>query len=91
MTSQKCMQLAEDIVNEKADWFIDGAGTTLEPEEYDVGLPSEMAYYKIGLPVSANDGAVQGSKIVTGVAGDCKFVCLSFHRLCYMLQVTSYL
>ena len=86
MTYQGCTELATDIVRDKPDWFKDGAGTNLVPEQHDVNLPSEMAYYKLGLPVSADDANVEGSKIITGIAGDCKFVYHGSveHVTCYL-------
>ena len=76
MTPEKCEEFAKLIVQAKPDWFKDGGSTVLDLEQLYV-MPSEMAYYKVGLPVSADDDRVQGDKVVTGVAGDCKFVCLS--------------
>ena len=74
MPSTDCLALAKDIVQEKPNWFKEGVGTNLELEELSVGLPSEMDYYKLGLPVLANSVASDGSRVIAGVAGDCKFV-----------------
>ena len=84
MMPEDCFNLASKIVEEKPDWFKDGKDTTLAREEHEVAESGKgMAYYKLGLPVLAgSDAATDGSRFVSGVAGDCKFVgrslCLLF-------------
>ena len=71
MTSQQCFEFAQNIVLEKSEWFKDGANTKLNPEEHQTN--AENLYYRIGLPVSADDNRGPGERIVQGLAGDCKF------------------
>ena len=85
MTPDKCFNLASKIVEEMPDWFKDGKDTTLDLEDHVIAESGEgMAYYKLGLPVLADNFASDGSRFVTGVAGDCKFVRRS---LCLLLNV----
>ena len=86
MMPEDCLILASNVVKEKPDWFKDGKDTTLDLEEHEVAVPGErMAYYKLGLPVLADrDVAPDGSRFVSGVAGDCKFV---RRLLCLLLYV----
>ena len=72
MTSDECLKLAQGIVQEKSEWFKDGANTNLNSEEHQANL-AENPYYSIGLPVSADDNRNPGERIVQGLAGDCMF------------------
>ena len=87
MTPEECFNLALNIVKEKPYWFKDGKDTTLDLEDHMVAESGEgMAYYKLGLPVLADSNiAANGSRFVSGVAGDCKFVRRSLCLLLYVI------